>query len=254
MRAAFIALLFGSSAAAFAGTVIEGTTTDVRTKKPIDSTRLAVQDGKIRFERASAVDPEDRSVVLFADQRLYVVDDRQKAYRVMDRAAVEQIEAARAADLAEAGGGAQKTAAAKKPRRPIAPEPKLADTGRTKKVGAHTCRVWNATLQGRTVAQHCVVPAAKLGGGPDLAPTLKAFAGFWNEVAAEYPGLAESGRLARTFQKADGVPVETTTYAGGKPQETARVTAVRTENVAPAQFAVPKGYERMNMVREAEAP
>lgn len=251
--AGLLGLTFG---AARAGTVIETVTTDIRTKKPVESTVITAQGKNVRLERRSALDPTDRALAIFAGDRLYVVDDRAKAYRVMDRTAIETIEAARRAEAEKIGAdeAPQGKRAAAKARTAVRAQPKLADTGRTEKVGQWSCRVWNATQQGRLVAQHCVVPVAKLGGTEDLGSALKAFSTFWREVAAEYPGLQDTGgRLVQAFERTKGIPVQTKTYYGGKPREIVAVKAVRQDQLGAAMFQVPQGYEQQNMVREANA-
>jgi hypothetical protein len=238
-----------------AGTVLESTTKDVRTGKPVDTTVVSAQGKNLRIERRSAIDPADRSVVIYAGDRLYVVDDRAKAYRVMDSTTAQTIEAARAAEAERIGADRAKKSAQAAAKKTVArPEPKLVDTGRTATVGAWSCRTWSETVQGRKVAEHCVVPLAKLPGSQDLNSALKSFSEFWKQVAAEYPGLQDSGgRLAQAFERMKGVPVQTTTFAAGKPQEIVTVTAVRTDPLGAALFKVPQGYEQQNMVREAQA-
>jgi hypothetical protein len=104
------------------------------------------------------------------------------------------------------------------------------------------------------VAEHCVVPAAKLPGGAELAATLKSFASFWRQVAAQYPGLQDTGgTLAQAFERMKGVPVQSRTFVGGKPQEITTLKTVRPEPLGAAIFQVPQGYEQQNMVREAQA-
>jgi hypothetical protein len=238
-----------------AGTVLESTTKDVRTGKPVDSTVVSAQGTNLRIERRSAIEPADRSLVIFAADKLYVVDDRTKAYRVMDRTALQAIEAARAAEAERIGADAAKKSAQRAAQKTVArPQPKFADTGRTATVGEWSCRTWTETVQGRKVAEHCVVPVAKLAGAQDLAAALKSFSAFWKQVAADYPGLQDSGgRLAQAFERMKGVPVQTKTFAAGKPQEIATLTAVRTDPLGAALFQVPQGYEQQNMVREAQA-
>lgn len=252
--AGVLGLAFG---AARAGTVIETETTDSRTGKAIERTVVSAEGENLRLERQSAFDPTDRALAIYAGGRLYVVDERTKAYRVMDRTAIESIEAARAADAAQMG--ADDPAAARgrtgAKRAEARPEPKLVDTGRSEKAGQWSCRVWNATVRGRVVAQHCVVPVAKLGGAADLTGALRSFSRFWREVAADYPGLQDTGgRLAQSFERTKGLPVRTKIFHGGKPREVVAVRSVRQQALGAQAFQVPAGYERQNMVREARAP
>lgn len=250
--AGLLALTLG---AARAGTVIETETTDSRTGKAIERTVVSAEGTNVRLERRSALDPTDTALAIYSNDRLYVVDQGGKSYRVMDRSAVETIEAARAADAAKIGADAKgKAAAAAKRRAAARPEPKLVDTGRTEKVGQWSCRVWNATLRGRVVAQHCVVPVAKLGAAKDLDAALRSFSAFWHDVAADYPGLQDTGgRLVQAFDRMKGVPVRTKTFLGGKVREVATVKSVRQATLGAQAFTVPAGYERQNMVREANA-
>ncbi len=241
-------------ATAHAGAVIESTTHDVRTGKPVDTTTFSAQGTSLRIERRSAIDPADRSLVLYAGDKLYVVDDTTKAYRVMDRSSRGTLEAARAAEAERIGADDAKPAAKRAAKRTVArPTPKLVDAGRTQKVGEWSCRTWNATVQGRVVAEYCVVPVASLAGAQDLGTALRSFSAFWKQVAADYPGLQDVGALARTFDRTHGVPVQTKTFAGGKPQEVATATAIRPVQLGAAIFQVPAGYEQQSMVREADS-
>jgi hypothetical protein len=253
----FGTLALGTSAlgTSQAGTVLESTTVDVRSGKPVDTTIVSAQGANLRLERRSAIDPADRSLVIFADEKLYVIDDRARAYRVMDRTSLLAIEAARAAEAERIGAADAQQSARRAARRTVArPQPKLADTGRTDTVGEWTCRTWHESVQGRLVAQHCVVPLAKLEGGQDLAAALKSFSAFWRTVASDYPGLQDTGgRLALAYEQMKGVPVRTKTYVGGKPQEIATITTARADALGAAMFQVPPGYEQQNMVREAQA-
>jgi hypothetical protein len=250
-------MLFASLAlgTAQAGTVLESTTTDVRSGKPVDTTIVSAQGNNLRLERRSAIDPADRSLVIFAGDKLYVIDDRTKAYRVMDRTALQTIEAARAAEAERIGAADAKKSAQQAAKKTVArPQSKLVDTGRSDKVGDWSCRTWNETVQGRVLAEHCVVPLAKLEGGDDLAAALKSFSTFWRTVASDYPGLQDTGgRLALAYEKMKGVPVRTKTFVAGKPHEVATITAVRADQLGAAMFQVPQGYEQQNMVREAQA-
>lgn len=250
--AGLLGLTFG---AAQAGTVIESTTTDVRTKKPIDTTVISAQGQNLRLERRSALDPTDRALAIFANDRLYVIDDRAKAYRVMDRSAIETIEAARKAEAAKLGASDAPQGKRTQARTATRPTPKFTNTGKVQKVGEWSCRVWNATVQGRLVAQHCIVPVAKLGAAQDLGGALKSFSTFWREVASDYPGLQDTGgRLVDAFDRMKGVPVQTKIYYAGKPREIVTVKSVRQAPLGAPMFQVPQGYEQQNMVREAQAP
>jgi hypothetical protein len=255
MRRAIMLFATLALGTAEAGTVLESTTTDVRSGKPVDTTIVSAQGANLRLERRSAIDPADRSLVIFAGDKLYVIDDRTKAYRVMDRTSLQTIEAARAVEAERIGAADARKSAQRAAKKTVArPQPKIADTGRTDTVGDWTCRTWSESVQGRLVAQHCVVPLAKLQGGQDLAAALKSFSAFWRTVASDYPGLQDTGgRLALAYEKMKGVPVRTKTFVGGKPQEIATITAVRADPLGAAMFQVPQGYEQQNMVREAKA-
>lgn len=258
MQRSFIVSIAAASvpfafATAQAGAVLESSTQDVRTKKPVDTQTVSVQGRDIRFERRSAIDPTDRMLVIYAGEKLYVVDDRTKAYRVMDRTSRTTLDAARAAEAERIGADATKPSAARAARRTVArPAPKLTDTGRSRKVGEWNCRVWTATVQGRPSQEYCVVPVAKLEGGAELGAALTGFAAFWKQVAADYPGLQDTGALVRTFERTKGIPVETKTYAIGKVQEITTVKTARPVALGAAMFQVPAGYEQQSMVREAE--
>lgn len=255
MRTTVLFLASIAMGAAHAGTVLESTTTDVRTQKPVETTRIVAQDGGLRIERRSALDPSDRSVVIYAADKLYVVDDRAKAYRVMDRAAMQSVAAARRAEAGKIGADEMTKSGATAARRSAArPKSKLVDTGRSEQAGGYACRVWTESIKGVVVARHCVVPVAKLDGAPDLGASLKSFTAFWKQVGADYPGLQDTARLAQAYDRMKGVPIRTQTFLGGKPQEIVAITTVRPEKVGAAMFQVPQGYEQQNMVREAQAP
>lgn len=252
IAAAFVPFAFGT---AHAGAVIDGATRDVRTGKPVETIAISAQGRNLRIERRSAIDPTDRSLVLYAGEKLYVIDDRTKAYRVMDRSSRQTLDAARTAEAERIGADDVKPSSARAARRTVArPAAKLSDTGRSRKVGDWNCRVWSASVQGRTTAEYCVVPTTKLTTAPDIGSALQSFTVFWKQVAADYPGLQDVAVLARTFERTKGIAVETKTFAAGKPQEINTVSAVRPVQLGAAIFQVPAGYEQQNMVREAQAP
>ncbi len=254
LRAVTLALAGAPAAAGLAGTVVESTTTDVRTGKPVETRAVSAQGPNLRLERRSALDASDRSLLLYAGERLYVVDDRTRAFRVMDRTSLQAVEAARAAEAERIGADRARRQARRAAARTVAaPLPTLVDTGRTAHVGPWTCRTWNEVVKGRTVAEHCVASLAALGG-TDLGPALKSFSAFWRQVAADYPGLRDTGgALAETYARTRGLPVQTRTFVGGRPQEITVVTRVRQEPLGNAMFQVPAGYEQQNMMREANA-
>jgi hypothetical protein len=169
--------------------------------RPLDQTNLAlnapsaapvvtqyfVDDGNVRVGG-----PDAKSVYLFKDQTMYVIDHTARAVHVLRHAtlsqvsahyadAVKQLEAAAAVAAPEQRGAAEQKAADMKAvsdrlRQPVPRDYRV--TARFESVDGHACRIWEEREGGAKHLELCVAPAAAVLGGAEILGAIKTLSQF----------------------------------------------------------------------------
>lgn len=119
------------------------------------------------------------------------------------------------------------------------------DKAGTKTVGSWSCTVYHQTANGRHVADLCMTPIAGVGlSEADIAPLRK----LATAAAKNAPGGREDfgDRFDFDARSAaigfDGLPVETTLFAGDQPRSHIVLKAIVHRDLPPDTFQLPAGY------------
>lgn len=242
------------ASAAGAGVYVEMVTRDLKTNTTEPDQKIYVQNGAGRF-----VDPEGRASIIKGDT-LYVVDENDKSYMVLDKATMEQL-------------GKQLGAAMEKVKEQLAKMPpeqraqmeqmmgiqstggeggwkvEAVDTGKSDKVDGRACKVWDVTRNGKLDDQICVVPFSALPGKEDFQKTFQNFAMVFENMAKNLPQL--SGTMSSemsALDKVNGFPMRTRGYENGKLISEEQLVKVWREEAIPASmFEIPAGYKQKKM-------
>jgi hypothetical protein len=236
-----------------AGVFVETVNRDIAAGTTTPKQKIYVQNGFGRF-----MDPEGRSSLIKGDT-LYIIDDKDKSYIVMDKATMEQVAKKLNAQMEQlkqqmaklppeqraqleqvlggAGlGGAPRTV-------------EVADTGKSDKVDGRACKLWDVTRDGVLDEQICVAPYSSLPGKENFSTVFGNFAKVFEEMAKSVPML--SGMMANEFSaqvKTNGYPVRQRAYENGKLiNEETLVKTWREEAIPASLFEVPAGYTRKSL-------
>ncbi len=146
-----------------------------------------VQDGRVRVGAADA-----KTVYLFEDGVLYVIDNPSRSVHVLKHATLSQV----AAHYADAVRRLKDAAAAAPPEERAQAEQKAADmqaasarllasvprefrlTVRFETVDGHPCRIWEERENNAKRLELCVAPAAALPAGAQIMDALKTLSQF----------------------------------------------------------------------------
>jgi hypothetical protein len=251
-----IALIAGGLLAAQlagAGVYVETVNRDITAGTTTPKQKIYVQNGSGRF-----MDPEGRSS-LIKGETLYMIDDKEKSYIVLDKATMEQVAKKLNAQMEQL-----KQQMAKLPPEQRAQMEQVlggaglggtprtvevADTGKSDKVEGRTCKLWDVTRDGVLDEQICVVPYSALPGKENFSTVFGNFAKVFEEMAKSVPML--SGMMANEFSaqvKTNGYPVRQRAYENGKLiNEETLVKVWREEAIPASMFEVPAGYTRKSM-------
>lgn len=150
-------------------------------------TRYFVESGKVRVGAANA-----KTVYLFKDKTVYVIEDASRTIRVLKHATLSQV----IAHYADAVRQLQEAAAAAAPEDRAAAERKVSDlkqasarllasaprayamTVRFESVDGHTCRIWEERESDEKRLELCVAPPAAVPGGPDILDAMHVLSAF----------------------------------------------------------------------------
>lgn len=253
-RIAMFAGCLMATPAVFAGLYIEMATHNLTTNSTELSQKMYVQDGSGRF-----VDKDGRASMIKGDA-MYIIDDSEKSYIVLDKAAMEQLAKQvstamekmkeqmaklppeQRAQLEQMMGGAA-TGEGKEWK------VDLAATGKTETVEGRKCAVWDVTRNGNLDEQICVVPYSALPGKEDLKAVFAKFAKIFEDMAKSVPMLA--GMMSNEFTaqvKAGGFPVRSRGYENGKLIDEETLVKVWREEAVPASmFEIPAGYKQKQL-------
>ncbi len=157
------------SAGVYVETVDHNRTTNTTEQKQ----KMYVQNGSGRF-----VDSEGRATVIKGDT-LYIVDDSDQTYVVFDKATMAQMAERLNASIAKMKDQLaklppeQRAQAEQKMGGMLGAEGKswtvdVKDTGKSDKVDARPCKLWDVTRNGELDEQICVVPYSALPGKEDF--------------------------------------------------------------------------------------
>jgi hypothetical protein len=246
------ALLVASTASA--GVRIETISRDIKTQVADGPGQtVLVQDGKIRVST-----PRSDAMIL-KNGALYMIDDKKKVYREMDKASMKRM-------MDQAGAAMQQI---QDQLKDMTPEQRAQmekmmggnmpgmvtgkkdvfeakDTGKNDTAEGRKCRVWTVTRNGQLQEELCVVPFSSLPGKEDMEKSFKEMAEAFQGMASAVPGAADS---IKAHNAINGYPVRTRFYDNkGQPVGKEQVLKTWAEESVPASaFEVPAGYKKEAM-------
>jgi hypothetical protein len=249
-RFALIALV---ATTASAGVRIETVNRDIKTKA-IDGLPqvLLVQDGKVRMNGSQS------GAMILKGGVIYMLDDKRKAYREMDKATMKatmdqagaqmkmmqermkNMPPEQRAQMEKMMGGAMPGMPSGKPKVYTSK-----DTGKSDSSEGRKCRVWHLLADGEVYEELCVVPFSTFPGKEDFEKTFKEIGEAFSGLASGFPGAGDQVKARSTV---NGYPVRVRPYVNGQPRGTEIVLKSWTEESVPASsFEIPAGYKKRDM-------
>lgn len=250
---AVIPLLLAGTGAALAGVVVHigKGDADSRARQEV----LYAQAGLLRVDE---VDDKGqvREFMLIRDGAIWQVDTQKRTFTKIDKAAIsaKHGEMEQEMQAAMASMPPEKRAMIEQRMKAMQQQThdfELTDAGRSEHVGSYTCKVWQATRDGKPMTEYCVAPKGSLTGGEELVTATHKAAAIVNEVMSGAPAMAQRA-LSPTYKlyaKMDGFPVSTKHVMGGQSREESTVTSIEKKSLPADQFAIPKGYTEATMDR-----
>ena len=261
-----VAATMMSPAMAQAGVYIETAERDTRTGQDRPDHVMYIQDGAVRIEQ-----PErgaDGDLMVFRDDAMYLIEPAKKTYTVLDRDTMHTV----GGIVNDAMGMARKELAKMSPeqramieqmmgekagsilgRTGEAPAITVRDTGRLEAVDDRDCRNWEILRDGAVVQELCVVPFGNVPGKEDLAGLAARMSALVKELTGILADIGFDVGGMESLEAVEGYPVRIREFANGKADPVERVLKQwREEQVDPAMFQVPEGYERRDLQREID--
>ena len=266
-------LLLASGARA--GVYIELSDHDIASGKITPRHNLYAQQGMLRAENT-----DGHTSVIFRDDAMTMLDSSTKTYRVLDKAAMDQLagkmndmmatmQAKMASLPPEQRAMMEKTMQGMGQNTPggaAAPKTHTLDavsTGASGAAGGRSCRMWNTLRDGKPAEQLCVVAESALPGLGEVKAAIQKAAAFnqqFQESMQARGGAAgamasnSGGMMSQSLnvmQKIGGLPVASRHFdaATGElaPTETI-MTQWQQRSLDAAQFEIPPGYTRRDFM------
>jgi hypothetical protein len=129
----------------------------------------------------------------------------------------------------------------------------LTDAGRSEHVGSYSCQIWQATRDGKPIAEYCVAPKGSLTGGDELIAAAHKASAVAVDISTASPQMARAmSPIYTLYGKMDGFPVLTRHLDGGGSHNETFVTGIEKKSLPADQFAIPKGFTEATPGRAAE--
>lgn len=215
-------------------------------------TQYFVEDGKVRIGG-----PKAKTVYLFKDRTMYVIDNPSRSVHVLKHATLSQL----AAHYADAVKQLESAVATAPPEERAEAERKAADmkvvsdrmrqtvprdfrvTVRFESVDGRACRIWEEREKDEKRLELCVAPAATVAGGADILSGLKTLSQFRQggsfALGIEF-GLAD---WWPDFDLLGGVPLLIREYKYDSEVSETLLSEMRPGVPAGTQFDLPDGYQ-----------
>jgi len=211
-----------------------------------------VEDGKVRAGGAHA-----KTVFLFKDQTVYVIDHPARTVRVLKRVTLRQVaahyadvvkqleEAAARAPPEERAEALRKVADMRemsdRMRQPVIHEYRV--TVRSESVDGHACRIWEEHEKDAKRLEICVAPASELPGGAEILNGMKTLAQFRQgsmvAIGVDF-GLSE---WWPEFASLEGVPLLVREFKFDSMISELTLTGVRQGVPSASLLNLPDGYQ-----------
>ena len=240
-----------------AGTVLETVSRELGGAGSETLTTTYAQGGRMR------VDSGDRDgTMLFKDDALYAINNKDRNYVLMDRAtikkmadtinpALKQMQERLAQMPPEQRAQMERLMGNSLPGMKPAATQEIRKTARTDKVAGYSCSYVESLEGGVLQDEFCVVAPSSLKGGDELMVAAQKMSTLMQDLLKDVdaPWLRETvAKQTENFAKIGGVPVLTRHFSAGKPVSETTIKSIRTEAVPAATFEVPAGYTRKDIM------
>jgi len=245
--------MFIAAAAANAGVIVENVMRDLTGGRPERQLSTSVQGGMMRIQ------VKDGGGMIFKNDVFYSIDPNTKTYMAMDRASIKQM----SDQLAPMMKQMQEQLASMPPEQRAQMEKMMAGTGmnmgkaktrsvrkttRAGQVAGNACSYFEVLEDGVVDTELCVVPAAKLSGGPEFMEASIKMGGVLKDMFSSLgPLQALVDKNVALYSEIGGIPVLTRTFADGKPALETTLKTMRSQAVPAATFEIPQGYTKREM-------
>lgn len=250
-----LSLLLLTTAAAHAGARLETVTRDLSGGRTTTINTWA-QGGMMRVETQP-----NESTMIFRDDTIYAISHKDKSYVVMDRASIqrmaEQVNPAlqmlqeqmknmtpeQRAQMEKMLGG-RVPGGAEQPQ-------EIKRTSRNDRINGYSCTYVEVREGGVLTEELCVAPSSSIKGSAELIAAASRMTAVMQDIMStmDAPWLQQMvQKQLRHFEVLGGIPVLSRSFADGKPRHETTLTRVSSEAVAPAQFEIPAGYTKKDIM------
>jgi len=246
-RMSGLCLLFVCCVGAHAGVVVHISKKDTADSKPKDQQVVYAQDGLLRIDKLDEAG-QLRDMTLIRDGAFWDVNIQQRTYQKFDKAAVAAQQSQMKERMAAMMQSMPPERRAMIEQRMKAMESethefKLTDLSRSDHVGTFACKMWQATRDGKPIAEYCVAPKGSIAGGEELVNATHKASAAAADMASASPQMARAiAPIYNLYGKMDGFPVLTRHMSGGQPSDEMIVTGIEKKSLPASQFELPKGY------------
>jgi hypothetical protein len=242
-----LGVCFGALSAAHAGVVVHMSAKGGADGAPKNQQILYAQDGLLRVDK---LDDQGRvrDFTLMRDGVIWDVDTQKHTFRKFDKNAVaaQQNEMSDRMKAMMQNMPPERRAALEQRMKAMQQETHdyaLTDLGRSERVGAYSCEIWQAARDGKPVTEYCVVPKGSLTGGDELVTATHKASLIAADVASASPQMSRAiAPIYKIYGKLDGFPVMTRHISAGQTRDEEVVTAIEKKSLPADQFAIPKGF------------
>lgn len=233
--------------AAHAGAVLQVSSRDLPSGKAAPSEAYYAQDGMMRIDQLDARGSPNK-VDLIRDGVIWEFNPQQRTYTRIDQATVKSYFGAQ-------GGQYEAMLSKLPPDKRALMQARLAqmqkpnkddtftDTGRDEQVGQYSCRVWQEQRSAHPYAEYCVVSAASLPGGAELAVSMKKAFETADPIFGAAPMLARGAEHLTRLESMRGFPVRWRYISSsGQPDRESLLTSAAAQALPADKFAIPQGF------------
>ena len=248
-------VLFAGSAQA--GTVMEMSSRDLSGDKPETTMTTYAQNGQMRVEI-----PRRDSAMIFSNDTLYAINNKEKSYVTMDRATMQkmaetvnpmlkQLQERMAQMPPEQRAQMERMMGKNMPGAQKSVTREVRKTSRTGKVAGYSCKYVEMLADGVVEDEFCVVEPSALKGGDELMASAQkmsaALQDFFSSIDA--PWLKDSvDKQTASYTKIGGIPVLSRQFVDGKAVSETTLRSIQSQSLPAATFSVPAGYTRREMM------
>jgi hypothetical protein len=261
--AAVIAIAIAAAGTAHAGLYVETVRRDRATGAVSSDDKMYVQNGLARLETSRVGE-----YTIFKDDGVYHVNAAERSYRVMDKAAMDQMSSkmndmmakmkAQVANMPPERRAAMEKMMSQMNGRGAGAGPAVkpavydaVDTGKSESSNGRSCRIWNVTRNGELDEQYCVAPKGSMPGMEEFIAFARKMSSMMEQMSGPMHkmGAGFMQQQIAVLEKINGVPLITRHFSGGKlGNEETVVKTWEPRSIPAAQFDVPAGYTRLDFM------